>query len=1051
MITLEGHLKKICDNTDNELYNNWIVIKRELTNKLNTVTSYFQHFSMHDASHCEQICSNIERFLGVERIEKLSVTDTWMLLMAFYSHDLGMALKYEDIELTFQDEKFKDELKKLKNGDNIELSGIANKILNMQEKKDYEVNEELNILDMYRNVQIIIEEHYRKGHALRSGDYIEKFLKEKFSDINLRMIDLLKKVCISHQEDIRNIDMLYYEENGLFHQDYVHPRFIAGMLCLGDLLDMDTNRFNKYLLESASTLSEQSKLHLEKHRALKHFLITPRGIEIEIDSPSMKVHRVVSEWIQWLEETINYLALRWSSVAPINFGAPPQITNKKLLIKGNDLFNKYADLKFVINQSTAMELFHGANIYNEKFVCIREIVQNAIDSSLIQLWLDLNRKEELEDDSHYKNILDCWRKFGTGEIDYSIFVKSLYIFRNYPITIKIYIGDKEEVCIEVIDNGTGISNKELNKLVNIGTKKDERTYSDIIESMPSWLKPSGQFGIGLQSVFLVTNKFEMITKFNDEPSKKIIIENGKNNKGYITVEAFDKYERGTKIKFSIDSEKISDYDLEKNELDFRRERRVQLIFKKIENWIDTNIYINNYFDINIIIYNKYNDEEKRLTKSHSLFLEDNFIELISEGKIIDSNYNNDVQGMIFRYYDTKYNSLCEIEFPYIFLGSYKYTQYVYRMKFRDKCNNRIYFKNEFVCILDNMDFYDLLGNTNLFKYFKFTLNIFSGKASKVLNIGRDGIKSEYKQELYIQVIEIIRDTFKALWNKIIGKKITGEYHYLEYFYQIFKYFKIADLTLQDYKKLYYDELYQNIGMDHFVNKFTYDYVKDKLFIPVQRNNTDIRIGGLWCVDKDLIRASDLDKINSSCCNALWENVPLISYQPKSITITRINDKSDYYIEMNMEKNVIDSEQILVEYDNLFLIGIFIEATIKQRSIILGIKNFKYLVIKRYYRPIIILPFESKHYNRIVEVIENKTINEFNREEFIKEVISTQYYSDIVEYIINKTKKERELINDEYLKLIECYLNLLIKFESNQKGYQEYVKNLLYSYKNPSIN
>ena len=49
------------------------------------------------------------------------------------------------------------------------------------------------------------------------------------------------------KEDIRNIDMLYYEENGLFHQDYVHPRFIAGMLCLGDLLDMDTNRFNKYL------------------------------------------------------------------------------------------------------------------------------------------------------------------------------------------------------------------------------------------------------------------------------------------------------------------------------------------------------------------------------------------------------------------------------------------------------------------------------------------------------------------------------------------------------------------------------------------------------------------------------------------------------------------------------------------------------------------------------------------------------------------------------------------------------------------------------------
>ena len=67
---------------------------------------------------------------------------------------------------------------------------------------------------------------------------------------------------------------LDYETNG-FNSDYAHPRFVAMMLRLGDLLDIDNGRFNKGALAAAGGLPETSKPHLEKHEATIHLLVTP--------------------------------------------------------------------------------------------------------------------------------------------------------------------------------------------------------------------------------------------------------------------------------------------------------------------------------------------------------------------------------------------------------------------------------------------------------------------------------------------------------------------------------------------------------------------------------------------------------------------------------------------------------------------------------------------------------------------------------------------------------------------------------------------------------
>ena len=48
--------------------------------------------------------------------------------------------------------------------------------------------------------------------------------------------------------------------------DYAHPRFVSVLLQLGDLLDMDNDRFHPLIRECIGALPEMSERHFEKHQ-----------------------------------------------------------------------------------------------------------------------------------------------------------------------------------------------------------------------------------------------------------------------------------------------------------------------------------------------------------------------------------------------------------------------------------------------------------------------------------------------------------------------------------------------------------------------------------------------------------------------------------------------------------------------------------------------------------------------------------------------------------------------------------------------------------------
>ena len=213
-------------------------------------------------------------------------------------------------------------------------------------------------LEIKNAVVIITAELFRNKHAKLSAEYLKtdtdfKKLAENYHADQLpnRFVDLLANVAYLHGQSFDEVmSQLYFKADG-FKRDYIHPRFIACMVRLGDLLDFDSNRFNLYANASLKEMPEISKVHQLKHASVKHKLVSPTAIEAELDCPDEKVYRVSRSWFDWLEKEVNNQSREWTNIVPEEIGGLPPVISKdsiKILYNG---IRKESEMGFSIHRS----------------------------------------------------------------------------------------------------------------------------------------------------------------------------------------------------------------------------------------------------------------------------------------------------------------------------------------------------------------------------------------------------------------------------------------------------------------------------------------------------------------------------------------------------------------------------------------------------------------------------------------------------------------------------------------------------------------------------
>ena len=284
---IEKRFEEVCETFSKgfQILNEWRQRKEQYISYTNTIIFDYQHYSRHDITHSLKILESIELIIGKERIDSLSVGDLWLLLETAYFHDIGMAVTYEDLLEIWKSEEFKKFLCSTEVDSDQDLLESKNWYISMDklvrnykllidiEEEQEEAFSDTWPLELERKLLFLVTAFIRKEHAKRCKKYLKRFSKYQSGAVPERLYQIVAEVSVSHGESFDYIlKNLKYKTQGM-GMDYVHPQFAAAMLRLGDLLDMDNNRFNIRALEHYGKIPWTSMLHLRKHKAMTHTLL----------------------------------------------------------------------------------------------------------------------------------------------------------------------------------------------------------------------------------------------------------------------------------------------------------------------------------------------------------------------------------------------------------------------------------------------------------------------------------------------------------------------------------------------------------------------------------------------------------------------------------------------------------------------------------------------------------------------------------------------------------------------------------------------------------
>lgn len=390
-------------------------IENDIANILTRIPAMFSNYTNHDIKHSLRIADYMVSFLPLP-IENYSDTELAMMAIAAIFHDVGMSVPETEssLEISQQNE--------------------------------------------------IRKNHHKRSEKCVMSTNPDFFRIKKTIDVNFqKSISLIVR---AHGEDISWIEnnIAKNEEYGV---DKVNPLFIACLLRLGDYLDFDSRRtplclFN-YLKLKAFSYEEW-----RKHFPITNFMKinTERQVYFQGNCDELEVFHQICKYFENIEKEIKdekILLFECSDKYKLDISD---------VVLNNIKPNKFSsvNLQFNMDYAAITNLLMGENLYADKSVVIRELLQNSIDACLLKKELSVKKSEK------------------------------------YTPEIRIIIDSNK---ISIYDNGIGMSKKIIeNYFLCIG-----KSYytSEAFKNTGASFNPISHYGIGFLSCFLLTDAIKVHT------------------------------------------------------------------------------------------------------------------------------------------------------------------------------------------------------------------------------------------------------------------------------------------------------------------------------------------------------------------------------------------------------------------------------------------------------------------------------------------------------------------------------------------------------------
>lgn len=554
------------------LWHTWKQNKRWIVQLLEGVMNSFPTYSKHNETHAQTVMHNIEMILGEDRIESLSASDCFLILHTVYIHDIGMLITSSERREIVTNDRFIRMVDYLEEEGDGSLRRAVNALKRnsyyYEEADKYEVQRQLyeDKLEVYNALIHLIANYRRSEHGEKARDRLSEWITKpdklgtgfSLAGIPQRIFMTIAECARLHTEpEFEKIMELPQEDDGYIF-DYMHPRFASVLLQLGDILDIDNDRFHPLVVSCIEDMPESSQIHYRKHLSVRKLLIRPDTIEITADCETQEALRVIRRECDMLIGILQKAGYAWSSICPSGFlGALPSVKSVDLQLKGQKIPQELVTAKFNISQKRAFEILEGSSLYNNRFAFLREFLQNALDATKLQYWKECTSTAEFYNNEGIVNVKSPYelKKFVETE-KFPIEIEMEISKRNEKGEISVVTDDDIEdldneimtgsiygVKVRIKDFGIGIDQESLQRITKVGTSIDKEKRH--IREMPVWLKPTAEFGVGLQSAFLVTSTFKCRTYTRSEERYEITFGSGSlaQYEGYINVRPVTAFEQ----------------------------------------------------------------------------------------------------------------------------------------------------------------------------------------------------------------------------------------------------------------------------------------------------------------------------------------------------------------------------------------------------------------------------------------------------------------------------------------------------------------------------
>lgn len=400
-------------------------IAEDMNYLLEYIKVQFPAYPGHDIQHSLRILRYVSDMLSEAVIKAMSDTELFCLIMAALFHDTGMA--------------------------------------------------------MYTLPEV---NQIRKEHHKFSSLVLDKYFDEKATILQNRdrMKPAIRFACEAHGMEIQDVyNSNDYKKRDKIDSDEIRYAVLASLLRIGDLMDLEFNRVNEFVLSNfLSSFTGVSREHNIRHLNVQHYFYNETTFEIEVLADNIDQFRIWSEWLGYIENEILHIN-SYLSQYDIHFPVP--VTK---IHEGENSNFEVEEIRFEIDDTGGIWKLLSQSIYTDALDFFRELVQNAIDATLFNLYSNPGVAIDHISPRSWKTESVCQDIF----IGYSEKRKELF----------------------VLDAGIGMNHHDLKRFLFKITGSGYSESGERLFAFPGIAK----FGIGFISCLINASNIEMFTKKGNE-------------------------------------------------------------------------------------------------------------------------------------------------------------------------------------------------------------------------------------------------------------------------------------------------------------------------------------------------------------------------------------------------------------------------------------------------------------------------------------------------------------------------------------------------------